>query len=356
LGFVRTPPTSISLGRKAQIALAAVAGVLVLLAAGAYAIDRVNSDKIADGVRVGNVDVGGLTTDQARHRLTVRLAKPLEKPVAVKFEGKTQTLSPDQLELRADVNGMVDAARDASRSGGFPTRVWRYATGGSVDREISPALAYSHDALDAFVADVTKHINRDPVDATVAPSPASLNAVPGKDGATVRTKELRSRLVAAIQSSRHRTVSAPVDRVKPEVTTDELAAQYATYLTVDRANFQLRFWKNLKLVKTYTIAVGQAGLETPAGVYSIDDKQVDPSWHVPNSDWAGDLAGQVIPPGPADPLKARWMGFYAGAGLHGTDDIASLGTAASHGCIRMAIPDVIELYDQVPLGTPIYVG
>jgi hypothetical protein len=333
-----------------------VVGVLFVLAAGAYAIDRANSDKIADGVRVGNIDVGGLTTDQARHRLQKRLAKPLEKPVAVKFEDQTFTLTPKQLELRSDVNGMVDAARDASRSGGFPSRVWRYATGGTVDREISPELGYSHEALDAFVADAAKQIDRDPVDATVAPTPASLNAVPGEDGTTVRARELRSRLTAAIQSPRHRTVAAPVDRVKPDVTTDELAQQYPTYLTVDRAGFQIRLWKNLKLVKSYTIAVGQAGLETPAGVYSIDDKQVDPSWHVPNSDWAGDLAGQVIPPGPADPLKARWMGFYAGAGVHGTDDVASLGTAASHGCIRMSIPDVIELYDQVPLGTPIYVG
>jgi lipoprotein-anchoring transpeptidase ErfK/SrfK len=147
-----------------------------------------------------------------------------------------------------------------------------------------------------------------------------------------------------------------VDRVEPKVTTDQLAQQYPTFITIDRAAFQLRLWQNLKLAKTYTIAVGQAGLETPAGEYSIDDKQVNPSWHVPDSAWAGDLAGQVIPPGPDDPIKARWMGFYNGAGIHGTDEISSLGTAASHGCVRMSIPDVEELYDQVPLGTPIYIG
>ena len=144
--------------------------------------------------------------------------------------------------------------------------------------------------------------------------------------------------------------------MKPQVTTDQLAQRYPTFITIYRGAFQLRLWKNLKLVKTYTIAVGQAGLETPAGQYTIDDKQVDPSWHVPNSAWAGSLAGQVIPPGPEDPLKARWMGFYNGAGIHGTDELASLGTAASHGCVRMSIPDVVELYPQVPLGTPIYIG
>jgi lipoprotein-anchoring transpeptidase ErfK/SrfK len=300
--------------------------------------------------------VGGLSADQARHRLNKDLVAPLEQPVTVKFEGRNYVLSPERLQLRADLDGMVDEALAASREGGLPVRLWRYATGGEVDREIAPRISYSADALDGFVAEVSDAIDRAPQDATVEPSPDSLNLVEGQDGLTVRTGQLRDELEAAIGSPHDRVVSPKVDRVKPQVTTDQLAGKYPVYLTVDRAAFQLRLWKDLKLAKTYTIAVGQAGLETPAGLYSINDKQVNPSWHVPDSAWAGDLAGKVIPPGPADPLKARWMGFYDGAGVHGTDDVASLGTAASHGCIRMAIPDVIELYDQVPLGTPIYVG
>ena len=140
------------------------------------------------------------------------------------------------------------------------------------------------------------------------------------------------------------------------MTSGELADKYPVYLTVDRGGFQLRLWKHLKLAKSYPIAVGQAGLETPAGSYTINDKQVNPYWHVPDSAWAGKLAGKVIPPGPGNPIQARWMGIYDGAGIHGTTELYSLGTAASHGCIRMSIPDVIELYDQVPLGTPIYIG
>jgi lipoprotein-anchoring transpeptidase ErfK/SrfK len=140
------------------------------------------------------------------------------------------------------------------------------------------------------------------------------------------------------------------------VTTDELAQQYPTYITIDRASFQLRLWKNLKLARTYTIAVGAAGYETATGVYHIESKQVNPTWYVPDAAWAGDLAGKVIPPGPDNPLQARWMGFFDGAGIHGTSDVSSLGSAASHGCIRMSVADVTELYDQVPVGTPIYIG
>jgi lipoprotein-anchoring transpeptidase ErfK/SrfK len=50
------------------------------------------------------------------------------------------------------------------------------------------------------------------------------------------------------------------------------------------------------------------------------------------------------------------MGIYEGAGIHGTEETSSLGSAASHGCVRMAVPDVEELYDLVEVGTPIYIG
>ena len=75
------------------------------------------------------------------------------------------------------------------------------------------------------------------------------------------------------------------------------------------------------------MAVGAVGFDTPAGLYHIQNKAVDPAWHVPNSDWAGDLAGTVVPGGTAEnPLKARWLGIFDGAGIHGTDQTYSLGT------------------------------
>ena len=140
------------------------------------------------------------------------------------------------------------------------------------------------------------------------------------------------------------------------MSTADLAERYPAFITVDRKRHLLRFFKDLRLAKTYRIAVGQVGLETPAGLYHIQNKAIDPAWSVPNSDWAGDLAGEVIPPDdPRNPIEARWMAIYNGAGIHGTTAINSLGTRASHGCVRMAIPDVIELYDQVPVGSPVVI-
>jgi lipoprotein-anchoring transpeptidase ErfK/SrfK len=154
-----------------------------------------------------------------------------------------------------------------------------------------------------------------------------------------------------------KSVAVRTSAVKPKVSTGSLARQFPTVILVDRNRFTLRLFKGLKLKKTYNVAVGQIGLETPAGLYHVQNKAVDPAWHVPNSAWAGSLAGQVIPAGdPGNPIKARWMGIFDGAGIHGTSEDGSIGSAASHGCIRMHIPDVEELYDQVEVGAPVYIA
>ena len=277
--------------------------------------------------------------------------------MTVTAEGTRYVLSPEQLDVRADINDMLDQAFEVSREGDLPSRLWRYASGGEVDETIRPTIAYSEKALDEFVAKIAADVEQEPVDATIEPSPASLNTVSGQPGRTLEADALRAELAKTVQSPRGRTITAQVQTVQPEVTTDELAARYPTYLTVDRSSFQLHFFEGLELSKSYTVAIGAAGFDTPAGVYNIQNKAVDPAWNVPNSDWAGDLAGTVVPGGsPENPLKARWMGIFDGAGIHGTDDVASLGTAASHGCVRMSVPDVVDLYDQVDVGTPIYIG
>jgi lipoprotein-anchoring transpeptidase ErfK/SrfK len=344
-------------GRKLYIALVLAVVLLLGAAVGAYAWDASRSDEIAEGVDIGGVDVGGMTEAEAEALVTEELIEPLDRDVVVTYDGVKYKLSAEKLAVRADIEGMVDRALEASKEGGLPTRLIRYATGGEVDESIQPEVLYDKGAVAEIVTKIADAINREPVNASVEPGPTSIEPVPGQEGRTLRQDELHEKLLAAVQSPDHRRVEATVDTVEPEVTTKELAEQYPVYLTVNRSTFELKLWKNLELVKTYTVAIGAAGFDTPAGEYAIQNKAVDPAWNVPDSDWAGDLAGTVVPGGvPENPLKARWMGIFDGAGIHGTDDTASLGTAASHGCVRMSVPDVIELYDQVPVGTPIYIG
>ena len=136
-----------------------------------------------------------------------------------------------------------------------------------------------------------------------------------------------------------------------------------TFLEADRPRFTLTVWhrpkttNRFRVVRRYEIAVGMAGLETPAGLYLITQRSDAPEWRAPDSDWVDpSIRGKVFAADdPANPIKARWLGIYQGAGIHGVDprEYETLGTAASHGCLRMRIPDVIELYPRVPKFTPI---
>jgi lipoprotein-anchoring transpeptidase ErfK/SrfK len=345
------------MGRRTKIAIATALALLLLGAVGAYAYDSSQRDTIAEGVTVGGVDVGGMNAGQAERAVRRQLLAPLRHSLRVGYDGESWRLPGRKLEVHADLEAAVQEALDVSRDGGLPSRVVRYVTGGDVDESISADVTYSQPAVNRFVRRVASEVDREPQDATVAASGASLEIVSAEYGRKLRDNLLTRQLNAAVlNADADHTIAARTHPVKPEVTGDEVASEYPTYLTLERATYTLRFYRNLKLARTYTVAVGQEGLETPEGLYAIESKEVEPTWHVPESSWAGSLAGQDIPPGPSNPLKARWMGIFEGAGIHGTEDTWSLGSAASHGCVRMAIPDVEELYDLVEVGTPIYIG
>ncbi|UJA19930.1 L,D-transpeptidase family protein [Thermoleophilia bacterium SCSIO 60948] len=344
---------------KRGVAISVVVLLLVLIAGaiGAYAYDSAHKSEIAEGITIGGVDVGGMTASQAEEAVREEYVAPLRKPITVQQDGTKYVLSAKKLDVQADISATVREAVSASQGSGMPDRLWRYASGGEIDKRIRPEITYSKESLDEFVNTIGKEVYEAPVDASVDPSPSSLNTVPGTPGQELDADSLRRQVEFAAAGTSDKPIEANVDKLQPEVTTKQLAAEYPTYMTVDRATFQLRLYKNLELEKTYTVAVGAEGFDTPVGEYTIQNMAVDPVWSVPDSDWAGNLAGQTIPGGaPNNPLKARWMGIYDGAGIHGTDDTASLGSAASHGCVRMAVPDVIDLYDRVDVGTPIYIG
>ena len=243
------------MGRKLQIAVAAVIVLMLGAAVGAYAWDNSRSDEIAEGITIGGVDVSGMTADEARKVVDAKLVEPRKSTSRSTSKGSSTSLAPSG-SRSLDVDGMVDRAIEESQEGGLPVRVFRYATGGEVDVAISPQLSYSNQALNEFIAKVAAEVNRDPIDASIEPTATSLSPVEGQDGVAVVEDKLRAKLESAVQSPTERRVALPVERVKPEVTTDELAAQYPTYLTLNRGSFQLNLWKDLELSKTYTVAVG----------------------------------------------------------------------------------------------------
>ena len=343
--------------RRLIAVLALTVTVLLIGAGSLYAYDRQVRTKIADGVTVNGIDVGGLEPAQARTKLSESLLAPLTRPVTVRYKGRRFTLTPQKARVVVDIDGSVDRAMAVSTEGNLFTRTWREIRGNELDARVAAEIVYSKAAVRAIVRRVERKLEIEAQDASVDLESGSVDPSPSRDGLDVRAARLRKDIRSELFDMGATRIARVKTRVvKPNVTTEDLEAKYPAVIVVNRGAFQLSLYKNLKLAKTYPIAVGQIGLETPAGLYSIENKAVDPAWHVPNSDWAGSLAGTVVPPGPSNPIKSRWMGIYAGAGIHGTDVTGSIGTAASHGCIRMLIPDVVELYDQVPVGAPVYIA
>ena len=334
--------------------------VLVLLGAaagGVYAFDQSRRDVIADGVIAGGIDIGGLTTAEAYARLRHDLRERFFRPVTLRHGDERFVLTPEAADVRLDIGSMLREARVRSRQGNPLTRTWRDATDDRLGVRIAVRVMFSRRAVDALVERVRKRLYIAPKSAEIAISLTRILEVPSRDGRAVVAPKLRRAIRFALLDARQpRVITIPTRPVEPETTTAELAKKYSHVITVSREEKRLRLFEGLRLVKTYTIAVGQVAYATPTGLYKIQNKAINPAWHVPRSAWAGSLAGRIIPPGPDNPIKARWMGFYNGAGIHGTDAISSLGTAASHGCVRMSIPDVIELYDRVPVGAPLYIA
>ena len=315
-------------------------------------------DRLAGNARVAGVDVGGMTPTQARGALWRRFGGMLARPVVVRHGKKRFVLAPAKSRVRADIDTMVDRAFVRSRSGDTLTRGVEKLLGLAGPIREPLRVAYSARAVARFARRVARRIDHPARRADVDFTRRGLRRTHARDGVAVRQSALVAAIGAELTSAHpDRVVEAPTTITRrPRVTLRELAHRYRWIIGVNRPRKQLRLYRHLRLRKTYPIAVGRVGLETSAGRYEIESKVVDPPWNVPEEPWAGSLAGRTIPPGsPDNPLKSRWMGFHDGEGIHGTDDIGSLGTAASHGCIRMSVPDIKQLYRRVPLHTPVFI-
>lgn len=139
----------------------------------------------------------------------------------------------------------------------------------------------------------------------------------------------------------------PLEESYPEQTNK------GTHLKIDLSDRRVYLYKDSKLLASYKIAIGKAGWETPIGNYQVMQMIRNPTWEHP---WTG----EIVPPGPDNPLGTRWIGFWTDGtnyiGFHGTPNETSVGQAASHGCIRMFDRDVVALFEQVEIGTPVRVS
>jgi lipoprotein-anchoring transpeptidase ErfK/SrfK len=302
--------------------------------------------RIAAGVTAAGTDVSGLTLAEAAGKLYNTFGFAVGRPLSTHVAGHKFAVSPSELGFVYDVN---KTSRRAYNAGLKPHT-----------EPVDVALFVTYDAakVTAYATKVAADVKRDPRDGRVDIKLKSIGKVASTDGRAIDATALATSVGATLSDpAKNRILEPKLKVVHPKVTTAGLSKAYGTIITIDRGNFKLRLFKNLKLSKSYGVAVGMPAYPTPTGRFSIANKAVNPAWTAPNSPWAGAYANETVAGGSAEnPLKARWMGIANGVGIHGTGAPGSIGSRASHGCIRMTVPDVVDLYPRVPVGTPVLIG
>src|SRR5918999_3628239 len=316
--------------------------VLFLLLPGAAAAQE---PVIPPGAKAAGLDLGGQTLSQAAATLDAAFAARLAQPIELRVAGHRKRLYLAAIDFGFDPARTAKRAYDAAvAAGGQPVDVPLHVT-------------YDGKALAAFTVALDRASDVRRRSAKLKMTIRRMKVRRARMGWSIDEKALALSLDPLLADPHAaRIVRVERVRVHPKVNVIDLRRRHRAVLTIDRANFKLRYFKNLKRKRTYGIAVGAPGFETPTGRFSIHNKAVNPAWSAPDEPWAGAYRNEVVEGGSAEnPLKARWMGIVGGVGIHGTAAEYSIGTAASHGCIRMRVADVIDLYPRVPIGTTVLI-
>ena len=305
---------------------------LLLVSLGVAAPDAARKPVvIAPGVSVAGVKVGGLTSEPAR----TRIERAFGRPLRLSFGQKRWRISPRYLGANAAVDDAV-------------ARALRAAPRARVNLQVTA----TRPRIRRYVGRLDRLFAREPISSAVVGVAGGRPAFsPPRAGLAVRRTEMTNALAYMLRTNRRDVIPLLTRSVPPEVTPEN----FGPVVVIFRESKRLTLFDGRRALRTFPIATGQAQYPTPLGVYSIATKQRDPWWiPPPDSDWA--QGKKPIPPGPGNPLGTRWMGTTAPlVGIHGTPDAASIGYSASHGCIRMRVPDAEALFNRINVGTPVVI-
>jgi lipoprotein-anchoring transpeptidase ErfK/SrfK len=287
---------------------------------------------IEPGVTIGGLLVGGLTAPEARALAEERFRRPVTLVVS---PGRKIRVDPAELGAAAHfLKAVKTAVRVRTPGLAVPLRV-----------------DVKQSKLRGYLADIAVRTDREPVDASLALRNFQPIARKSKPGLRLKQVIAAQRLSLAIRKHERTPVALPYQELRPEITEEDLGH----VIVIKRESRTLLYYNGTKLKRTFRIATGQSSFPTPIGKFEIINMQRHPWWYPPQgSAWAE--GEQPVPPGPSNPLGTRWMGISSPyVGIHGTPNAASIGYSASHGCVRMLIPQVEWLFEQVEVGTPVFI-
>jgi hypothetical protein len=250
------------------------------------------------------------------------------------FYGKRWRIRPENLGASVDVDETLARALKAQPR-----------------EHVALSVRIDHSRVARYARRLDRWLSVQPQDAT-ATLTRRLTPVlhAGKPGLQIRKVATQRRIETALRLA-YRPLLRPAGRTIPATWPRN---HFGPVVVIYRGSNEMHVYQGTRPSRVFPVATGQSIYPTPVGSWHVVDMQRDPWWRPPDSPWAKGL--KPIPPGPGNPLGTRWMGLDApGVGMHGTPDAASIGYSASHGCIRMYVPDAEWLFNQVHLGTPVFI-
>ena len=315
----------------------AAAAVPSLAAAQAPVAPPLPAGQIAPGVSIAGIQVGGQFASDARQNLIDNHVAPRRAPLLVTFRGRNLKVEPVKAGYVADVAYAVKVAMLYGRRLQVPAE--------GVDVPLRQKV--NTKKLCAILTLRARANDLPAVDAAVSLKGVTPVFRKPRIGVTIDVAKATDQIAEAIVVRDRTAYALPSKRVIPA------RRSVGAVVVIDRNRFRLTWYKGKKRL-SFPIAVGQPAYPTPTGDFSVIQKQMNPTWFPPSSPWAAGLG--PVPPGVNNPLGTRWIGTSAPAiGMHGTPLSSSIGTRASHGCIRMYISDVERLYELVEIGTPVFI-
>jgi lipoprotein-anchoring transpeptidase ErfK/SrfK len=326
--------------RKAGLSLLFVLGLLAAggLSAGVVAATTTTGTTgttttaptvIAEGVTISGVAVGGMTSSEAYAAVSASFARP----VVLLVPHSRLALAPARIGAMAYVRDAVSRALTAPAG-----------------TELKLRVILNRRGTQRYLSTVAKRFDHAPVDSQLALRNLRPLVTKEQTGRSLRQLNAMNAIFIALVSNTRPNVKLQFTGLKPAVT----QASYGPVIVIRRGSNRLYLYQGMRFVRVFGVATGQSAYPTPLGRWHIVVKSRNPWWYPPNSSWA--RGEKPVPPGPGNPLGTRWMGLSAsGVGIHGTPDDASIGYSASHGCIRMHIPDAEWLFNHVTVGTTVFI-
>ena len=341
--------------------LLVLAATLMLMLSASLAWAAVNDYRVRgivpNGVTLAGHDLSGMTEAQARDEIQNAVSAPLLRPITVTGDNKTWTFDPKGL-VSVDVESMLDEAYSTRRAATFVNRLDSQLRGTPLTNQVKPKYTVDASGIAAWVAQTSAGVDRKSVDATRSIVNYQFKVKKSRFGEKVDQVSTTQQIVNVLSSEgalsgSDRSVALAITPIKPKVTEDS----FKRALIVSLAQCKIRLYEGAKLVKTYSCAPGRPAYPTPTGDFYVQSKQRYAAWYNPGTAWAKSMP-KMIPGGPGNPMGTTKIGInYSGVFMHGVPpgEYSSIGTHASHGCMRMMPSAVLDLYGRVSIGDPVYI-